>query len=175
MRAFAAFFGLILLGLAGIALLSYPAWLLLSPHFDFPFHRIAARIGMLIVLVGFFAVARRMRVADRRSLGFDLALGPTFRETTMALLLGVATMLPIVIVIGLLQLRIARTDFVITAAALASIAVQGLIRGLAVSLVEETFLRGAMHSAMRREVSAPATIVLTSLVFAALHFIGRYT
>lgn len=174
MRAFAAFFGLILLGLAGMAALSYPAWLLLSPHFDFPFHRIAARIGMLILLVGFVAVARRMQVADRSSLGFGLRRGPFLRESLLALLLGVATMLPAVIAMALMQLRIAKPDFTLTLAALAGIGAQGLIRGIAVSLIEETFLRGAMHSAMRREVSATTTILLTSLVFAALHFIGRY-
>lgn len=174
MRAFAAFFGLILLGLAGMAMLSYPAWLLLSPHFDFPFHRIAARIGMLILLVGFIAVARRMRVADRDSLGYGLPRRQFLRETLLGLLLGAATMLPAVLAMAALQLRIARPDFQLTLAALISIAAQGLLRGAAVSLIEETFLRGAMHSAMRREVSATTTIILTSLIFAALHFIGRY-
>jgi hypothetical protein len=46
MRAFAIFIGLIALGLAGIAILGYPAWLVISPWLDNPkFHRISSRIG----------------------------------------------------------------------------------------------------------------------------------
>lgn len=174
MRAFAAFFALILLGLAGIAALSYPAWLLLSPHFDFPFHRIASRIGMFIVLIGFVLVARRLELADRRSLGYGLPFRKFMGECGLGLLLGVATMLPVIAAMFLLQLRVLRPDVSFAFGTLARIALQGIISGIAVSLIEETFLRGAMHSGIRREASVLTTIMLTSLVFAALHFIGRY-
>lgn len=174
MRAFAAFFGLILAGLAGMATLSWPAWLLLAPHFSFPFHRIAARIGMLIVLIGFVLIARRMRLADRVSLGYALPWRGFARESGLGLLLGIATMLPVVAAMFLLQLRSARPDLSLDLATLARIALQGLTSGIVVALIEETFLRGAMHTGIRRESSATTTILLTSLVFAALHFIGRY-
>jgi membrane protease YdiL (CAAX protease family) len=174
MRAFAAFFGLILLGLAGIAALSYPAWLLLSPHFDFPFHRIASRIGMLIVLIGFVLVARRMRLSDRVSLGYGLPWPAFLRETLLSVALGVATMLPVVGAMLLLQLRVLRPDVNLKLVTLAHIALQGIVSGVAVSLIEETFLRGAMHTGIRREAGAVTTILLTSVVFATLHFIGRY-
>ncbi len=73
MRAFAIFIGLIALGLAGIAILGYPAWLLMSPWLDNPkFHRIASRVGMGLLIVGFIFVARRLKMADRQSLGFGL-------------------------------------------------------------------------------------------------------
>ncbi len=49
----------------------------------------------------------------------------------------------------------------------------GLATGLVVALIEETFLRGAMQSAIARESGALAAIVLMSLVYAATHFIGR--
>ena len=47
MRAFLWFFGLILLGLAAIAVLAWPAYDLLTPQFDVKFHRVSSRIGML--------------------------------------------------------------------------------------------------------------------------------
>jgi membrane protease YdiL (CAAX protease family) len=50
----------------------------------------------------------------------------------------------------------------------------GIITGLTVALIEETFLRGAMQTAITRESGARLAIVLTSLVYAATHFIGRY-
>src|SRR5829696_10144920 len=93
MRAFVIFFGLILAGLAAMATFAYPAWLLLHPYFDFPFHRIAARIGMLALVVGFIFVARRLGVANRASLGYGLARRSFIREMLKALVLGVALML----------------------------------------------------------------------------------
>ena len=53
MRAFAWFLGLFLVAFAVVAVFAYPAWLLLHPHFDFPFHRIGERIGMIGLLIGF--------------------------------------------------------------------------------------------------------------------------
>ena len=48
MRAFAWFLLLIAFSLGCMAVFSYPAWLLLHPHFDFPFPRIGERIGTVI-------------------------------------------------------------------------------------------------------------------------------
>ena len=80
MRAFAWFLGLILLALAVMAALTYPAWQLLHPAFGFPFHRVADRLGMITLAVGFFLVARRLRLADRDSLGFGLPPRQFLRE-----------------------------------------------------------------------------------------------
>ncbi len=157
-----------------MALLSYPAWLLLTPQFDFAFHRVATRIGMLILLIGFILVARRMQLADRVSLGYGLPLRQFLGSAGGNLLLGVATMLPAAGLMVMLNLRLQRPDVTPDFATLAHIARQGLITGIAVSLIEETFLRGAMFSGIRRQSSATTAVILTSLVFAALHFIGRY-
>src|ERR1700724_2004878 len=73
MRAFASFLGLFLVAFVVVALFTYPAWLLLHPHFDFPFHRIGERIGMLALLLGFVAVARRLKLAHRARLGYGVA------------------------------------------------------------------------------------------------------
>ncbi|HKS71257.1 MAG TPA: hypothetical protein VJQ45_12605, partial [Ktedonobacterales bacterium] len=70
MRVFAWFLLLIAVSLGAMAAFTYPAWLMLHPHFDFPFHRIGERIGMLAFLLGFLLLARRLRLADRISLGY---------------------------------------------------------------------------------------------------------
>lgn len=173
MKAFAAFFGLILLGLAAIALLAWPAYDLLTPAFDVKFHRVASRIGMLVLLVGFLLVARRMAVADRSSLGYGLPRAAFLREASIGLLLGVATMLPVALAMIALDLRVLRPGTSIDAALLASLALEGLLRGIAVALIEETFLRGAMHTAIARESGARTAVLLTAVVYAATHFIGR--
>jgi hypothetical protein len=174
MRVFAAFFGLILIGLAAMAALTYPIWTVLGPQFGFPFHRIASRLGMLVLIAGFVLVARRLGLADRTSLGYGLPRGEFLRETAIGLVLGIATMLPIVIAMIGLDMRVLRDDVVLGVGTLASIALMGILRGLAVSLIEETYMRGAMQTGIARESGMTAAIALTSVLFGAAHFIGKY-
>ena len=96
MRALSWFLGLMAVALAAIAAFSWPAWLLLHPHFDFPFHRIGERVGMLALLLGFVAVARRLKLADRASLGYGVPRREFVREMALGLILGVASMLAMV-------------------------------------------------------------------------------
>jgi len=176
MRSFAIFLGLIALGFAGIALLGYPAWLLVSPLLDNPkFSRVASRVGMLVLLVGFVLVARRLRVADRSSLGFTLPAPKFFAEVAKATLLGALLMLPVLATMVLLDMRELKDGVAPGFAGWAKLVCVGLGTGLVVALIEETFLRGAMQTAITRESGAALAIGLTSIVYAALHFVaGKY-
>lgn len=174
MRAFAWFAALILLGMLGIVVLAYPLYELVTPAIDAPFHRVASRVGMLILLVGFVLVARHLGLADRRSLGFGLPRATFLREVAVGLALGVATMLPIVLAMLALDLRAPRSGVTLDAATFVNLAVKGLTSGLAVALIEETFLRGAMHSGIVRESGARLAVLLTALVYAATHFFAKY-
>jgi uncharacterized protein len=150
MRAFGIFLALLAAALAVVALGTYPAWLLLHPHFDFPFHRIGERLGMLALLVGFMLVARR----------FGLAL-------------GIVTMLMIVAAMSALGLLDWSQAARMGAGALAQLVLVRLVSGLAVAFIEETFLRGAMYTAIERESGARVAVLLTALLYAATHFFGK--
>jgi hypothetical protein len=173
MRAFAWFLLLLAVAFVVVALGTYPAWLLLHPHFDFPFHRIGERIGMLALAVGFLLVARRLRLADRTSLGYGLPRPLFVREMLIGLALGVATMVAVVAAMSALGLlewsRAAGTG----AGALAQLLVTRFSGAVAVALIEETFVRGAMYTAIERESRAPRAVLLTSLLYAATHFFGK--
>ncbi|MGC8521514.1 MAG: CPBP family intramembrane glutamic endopeptidase [Steroidobacteraceae bacterium] len=174
MRAFAWFALLILFSLACMAVFTYPAWLLLHPHFSFPFHRIGERIGMLGFLLGFLLLARRLRLADRSSLGFALPRRAYLRELALALVIGALTMCAVVgsmAALGLLDWRQASRY---GAGALAALIGKRLLSGLAVGLIEETALRGAMFTAIERESGTVLAIALTSVVFAFTHFLGVF-
>jgi membrane protease YdiL (CAAX protease family) len=174
MRALAWFLGLILLALAVMATLTYPAWQLLHPAFGFPFHRVADRLGMLTLAVGFFLVARRLRLADRQSLGFGLPPRQFLREAGLAFGIGVVLMGIVVAIMLALHLRLLRPGMALDAASFGKLAAEGLARGIAVALIEETFLRGAMWSGIARESGALAATVLTSLIYAVTHFVSSY-
>jgi membrane protease YdiL (CAAX protease family) len=174
MRAFMWFLGLVALGLAAIALLTYPAWLLLHPHFDFPFHRIGERIGMLALLGGFLAVAPRLQLADRASLGFGLARRAFLAEFGLAAMIGTVTMLSVVAImsaLGLLDWTALRSA---SGGTLAKLIVLRALSALTVALIEETFLRGAMHTAIARQSGPRAAVLLTALLYAATHFFASY-
>lgn len=174
MRAFAWFLLLIAVSLGAMAALTYPAWLLLHPHFDFPFHRIGERIGMLAFLLGFLLVARRLQLADRSSLGFGVPRIVFLRELCIGLALGAITMAAVAASMAILGLLDFRQAAGYGAGELAALIGKRLASGLAVALIEETALRGAMYSGIRRESGTLAAIVLTSVVYAWTHFLGSY-
>jgi uncharacterized protein len=172
MRGFVLFLGLMIAALAAIALLSYPAWLLLHPHFDFPFHRIGERIGMLALLAGFVLVARRARLSDRQSLGYGLPRRRFLREMAVGLGFGVITMLLVVALMAALGL-LTWTDGPVRGGP-GKLIFARLLSGLAVAFIEETFLRGAMFSAIARESGSRTAILLTALIYSATHFFASY-
>jgi membrane protease YdiL (CAAX protease family) len=174
MRAFLWFIGLFVAGFAVMALLAWPAYEWLSPHFDVKFHRLANRIGQLSLLIGIVLLARRLALADRTSLGFGLPRTAFLRELALGLALGVATMLPVAFVMTGLDLRELRAGITLDAALWAGLVAGGLATGLAVAFIEETFLRGAMHTAIARESGPRLAIVLTALLYSAVHFVGRF-
>jgi hypothetical protein len=141
MRAFAWFLGLVLVGLAALAVFSYPAWLLLHPHFDFPFHRIGERIGMLVLLAGFLLSARHLRLNDRASLGYGCPRRIFAREMSIGFALGVLSMLAVVGIMNALGLLEWSPAARFSAAALLGLALLRLLSALAVAFIEETLIR----------------------------------
>ena len=174
MRTFLWFMGLFAIGFGVMAVLAWPLYDLLTPTFDLKFHRVANRLGMLTLLIAFVLVARRLALADRQSLGYGLPRAQFLRETALGLIIGGGTMLPVALVMLGLDLRVLRAGVVLDAATIFGLVTGGLATGLAVALIEETFLRGAMHSGIARESGAKVAIFLTATLYASLHFVGRY-
>jgi membrane protease YdiL (CAAX protease family) len=172
-RALAWFLGLFALALAAAALLAFPAWTLLHPYFGFPFHRVAERIGMLALLAGFLALSRRLGLADRRSLGYGLPRRAFLRELALALGLGAASMLAVVGLMAALGLLDWAAPTGPGAGDIARLGARSAAAGLVVALIEETFLRGAMHTAIERESGTRAAVLLTALIYAATHFFAK--
>jgi uncharacterized protein len=173
-RSFAIFLALIALALAGIAALAYPAWLATQAMgFDFKFHRVASRIAMLTFLAGFLFVARRLKATDRASLGYALPAPAFFAELGKAMVLGAVLMLPVLLTMVLLDMRELKPGLSLDAGDWVRIVAMGLGTGLVVALIEETALRGVMHSAIARESGAGWAIVLVSLIYAATHFFAK--
>ncbi len=174
MRAFAWFLALIAIALAAIAVFTYPVWAWLYPHFGFPFHRVSDRIGMVALAVGFVLIARRLKLADRASLGYGAPRRVFLREVAIGFAIGAPMMALVVAFMVVLHLRAWKSGVALDVASLLTIARVGILRGFAVAFIEETFLRGAMYTGIARESGPRLAVFLTALIFAVTHFVGVY-
>jgi membrane protease YdiL (CAAX protease family) len=135
-----------------------------------PPHKFIGRGGRLLALLAVWPLLKALHLANKQSLGYALPA----REFRLTLVKGFAAGLLILTCLSLallwLGIRVPRLGS--EAPPLLKIVTQGLLGGLAVGFIEETFFRGALFSAIRnRGGGAALAVTLTSLLFAALHFI----
>jgi uncharacterized protein len=173
MRAFCWFVGAIILaGVMGAAL-SYPAFELTSTFASFAFHRVASRIAMLVLIVELVWVCRHLKLTRKRDFGYGLPWRQFLKVSVGWSLIGMATAcLGAAFLLGT-GLRVLDPAFVISAGSLLKIFLVGVASGIAVALLEETVMRGAMHSAIQRESGQWTAALLTAPLFAVLHFFAK--
>lgn len=172
MRSFAAVLVLFAASLLAAAALAYPAWLLVCLIDDQPIHRVLHRIAMLFALPGFIWLVRRWRLADRRSFGFGLRGKQFRRQLAMGLFVGTIVIVPLIVTLYALGVRTAKAGLDLTIIAALKLVAAGLAVGLTVALIEETFFRGILFTAIRRRSGVVLAVVLPSLLYASLHFLG---
>jgi len=161
------------LGLALSAVIAYPLFSAVALVADWPFHRVASRIAMLVVGLELVWLCRRLDLRSKAAWGYDL---PWRRFLSVAARWGVAGILTAALGALFLAgtgLRIAADDFVATAGSLTKLVVVSLGSGVTVALLEESVMRGAMHTAIARESGHWAAALLTAPLFAILHFFAK--
>jgi uncharacterized protein len=173
MRAFALFLGAILLAGIFTACVAYPAYELTTSFAHFAFHRVGSRIAMLVLVAELIWVCRHLRLYAARDYGYGL---PWRVFVTRSLAWGVIGMLSAAVGAAFLlltRLRVADPGFVPSALGYLRIFAVGLSSGVAVALIEETLMRGAMHTAIERESGPWAAALLTAPLFAVLHLFAK--
>lgn len=172
MRAFASVITLILAALLVAAVLAYPAWELVGLVSPQPIHRVLHRIAMLVVILGALWLLRRWQLLHRHAFGFGQPRRMFLRQLLGGLAGGTAVMLPLAMALYTFDVRIAKPDLTVTALSVLQLLATGLISGLVIASIEETFFRGVLFTAVRRESGTLAAIILPSLLYAAVHFLG---
>jgi hypothetical protein len=172
MRATLAFLGVIFGTLLLAALLAWPLWLLVHSLVPgVPFHRMVGRFWQLLLLVALLLAVRRMGLRGRADWGYGLPRQQFLKQIGAGFAIGVATMLPMTAAmasLGVLEPR-PGVDLAMIGLAVAN----GLVGGLAVGLLEETFFRGLMYQAVSRESGYAVAAWCTALVYSAIHFLAR--
>ena len=173
MRAFAWFIGAILLaGVIG-ALLAYPFYLFTSTFASWAFHRVASRVAMLALIAELVWVCRHLNLKTRRDFGYGLAWRRFISVCLAWGAIGMATAGAGAWFLLSTHLRVLNADFAPTAASLSRVFLIGLSSGIAVALLEETVMRGAMHTAVERESGPWAAALLIAPLFAVVHFFAK--
>ena len=172
MRALAWFLAAIFGTLLAAALLAWPVWQFIQAiSLDFAFHRVVSRFWQLLLLAGLLLALQRLRLRGREDWGYGLPRPEFLRQAGLGLTVGIATMLPMTIAMLASGILVPRAG--LDAAMVLEAVAGGLLAGLAVAVVEETFFRGLMFRAVSRESGFAFTALTTALVYAAIHFFAR--
>jgi len=134
-----------------------------------PIDSFIGRAGMILALLGFWPFLKGLGLANRATLGYGMTWGAFRRALSLGLLLGIGILLCLAVTLLLLGVRVPTPGVGLDR--LPRVIAEGLLAGLAVALVEETFFRGGLFAALRsRGGSAARAIAGSSLLYAALHF-----
>jgi len=169
MRNFLLFVALMAIALIAAAALTYPAWFLVGFISVEPVHRVMNRLAMLFALFGLVALTRRLGLADRDALGYGVSKPRFTTQLLIGWLAGFALMTPLVTLLLGLDIRELRSPEM---GSLLRALPTALASGIAVGFIEETFFRGALFTAVKRQSGIAAAILAPSLLYAAVHFLG---
>jgi uncharacterized protein len=173
MRAFAWFVGAIVLaGVIG-AVLAYPVYELTSTFATWAFHRVASRIAMLVLIAELVWLCRHLKLTRSQDFGYGLPWRRFFKVSCISGVIGIATAAVGAVFLLSTHLRVPSPNFAPTALNFARIFLVGLGSGVAVALLEETVIRGAMHTAIQRQSGQWVAALLTAPLFAVLHFFAK--
>lgn len=169
MRAFFLFVALLAGALVVAAALTYPVWSLVALISIEPVHRVMNRLAMLIALIGLVFLTRRLGLSNRDSLGYGLPGAQFARQLLVGWIAGFLLMAPLVALLLGLDIREPRAAF---DGNWPAIVFGAILSGFTVALIEETFFRGVLFTAVQRTSSLAAAVIAPSLLYAALHFLG---
>jgi uncharacterized protein len=174
MRAFAWFLGVLVAAGLAAASIAYPVFELTSRLAPWPFHRVYGRIAMLAAVGALVFWCRRFGVANSPGLGYAL---PWRRFCAVAALfagVGIVTASLGAAFLLIEGIRVISDPSALASPAhLAHLVLIALSSGLAVALLEETVMRGALHSAIARESGQMTALWLIAPLFAVLHFFAK--
>ncbi|HZF27020.1 MAG TPA: CPBP family intramembrane glutamic endopeptidase [Steroidobacteraceae bacterium] len=139
----------------------------------FPLHRVFNRIAMIVFLIGTWLMFRREGLANREALGYGVEPRKFCGSLAMGLIVGVALMLAVCVLLTALQVRMVRPEYSGSLSAVLRAVPSALLAGFAVGLIEETFFRGAMFGALSRQGRWISAVVLTSVLYSLVHFLGE--
>jgi membrane protease YdiL (CAAX protease family) len=170
-RAIVIFLLFILAAILGGALFAYPIQLLFHDVISIPYHKLITHITLLFGLIASALYLWMNNLFKRSAFGYGLHR----KLFTRNLLLGFGIGLLIIVVVEtcLLVLHIHEPDpdLVLGWQVILIVIVKALLVGIVVGFIEETIFRGALLSGLLQKTNACIAVSMSSLVYAAVHFL----
>ena len=163
---------IIYLGVALIlsALLYFPVFQLLDALWEVRPDRVYHRLFMVIAILGFWPFLQLLGINNRNALGYSLEYRHFLQTLARGLLIGLMILIVLAILLVLSGARVPVPGEILPGDLLYAM-LTGLLAGILIALIEETFFRGALQYGMRRSSSFVTTAVCTALLYAAVHFL----
>lgn len=171
MRALILFLLLMIAALLVSALLNYPLYLLFQGQLESGPHKLINTTAKLVAIPGFILILRYYALNNKQALGYGLPRPDFLREMARGWASGFMILLALSLALLLLGIRVFKPVDVDWVGLLIKTALIGMIAGLLVGFIEETFFRGGLFGAIRKHHRFWVTLVLSSLFYASLHFI----
>jgi membrane protease YdiL (CAAX protease family) len=167
MRETGLFFLFLFVCLIGAAVATVP--LMQTGWFDYSPQRVMGRLAQLFILIGLWPFLRWRGLATAQSLGWGVARARLARSLALGWVAGVAILLVLVAALLTLGVRVLDPSPERGAAWLATKALQALIAGLLIAVLEETFFRGALYAGIRRRNGLASAVAWSAALYALLH------
>jgi membrane protease YdiL (CAAX protease family) len=168
MKETGIFFAYLFVCLALGAMLTYPlmqtGWIEHDPH------RVMGRLAQVFILIGLWPFLRATGLANRGALGYGVTRPEFLRALGRGWVAGLVILLFLALVLVALDVRTPDLGDDGWLAGLGKKAVQALIGGLLIGLLEETFFRGALYTAIRRRNGMGSAVLWSAFLYALLHF-----
>jgi uncharacterized protein len=127
-----------------------------------------------LVLIGELVwLCRHLHLTAKRDFGYGLPWRSFLKVSLCWGAIGVATASVGAAFLLVTGLRVVDANFAPSVPSALRLLAIGLSSGIAVALLEETVMRGAMHTAIQRESGAWAAALLTAPLFAVVHFFAK--
>ncbi len=171
MRAFTYFVLLMAGALLLSALFNYPLYAWFQESMSKGPHKLINTTAKLIAIPGFILIIRHYGIASKIGLGYGLPRSEFLRDIARGWFSGFLILVALsaaLLIFGIRELKPLTEEFV---PLLVQTFLVALIAGLLVGFIEETFFRGGLFGAIRKNNSFAVTLILSSLFYALLHFI----
>lgn len=143
---------------------------LFSVFGQFPFERFVHRSMLLFAILGLWPLIWSLGFRSWADLGL-VRPRDQWRKFLAGFLLGFFVLALVSAVVLIAQARTFSAD--VTAKALFVRVAIALCTGVVVAVIEETLFRGAVFGGLRKGFSWQTAAIISSVIFASLHFLGR--
>lgn len=132
--------------------------------------RVMSRLAQFIMLISAWPLLALLTLNNRNALGYGINAEQWWRNVMCGSILGITMLFVLVLALLVLQIRVPNTPAHFWFEVFGKTA-HAVLGGLLIGLIEETFFRGAVYSAIHRRNGVRSAILGSALLYAAVHFL----